>query len=219
MTMITNLPLLRITQTALLSVALLMASQGAFSQEQQPHVHGVAELHVVLEGNQLEIELHSPAMNLLGFEYQANNAKQYVKVDDVKALLAKAGSLFQFQPSTCELTGHQADFSGVIGDKNQEKNRQEHKEHDAHHESISHHKDEHTGQGDQAHDHEEEERHHSDIVAHYQFVCKTPGELRLMTTDIPTTFPGVHSLNAQWIINGRQGAIILDKQQRDIPFR
>ena len=32
------------------------------------HEHGVAQLNVALDGNTLEIELESPAMNLVGFE-------------------------------------------------------------------------------------------------------------------------------------------------------
>ena len=59
----------------LLPVVLLLANQVTYAQEQQAHVHGTAELFVVLDGNQLDIELRSPAMNLLGFEHRANNAE------------------------------------------------------------------------------------------------------------------------------------------------
>lgn len=212
MTTTTRLPLFCITQTVLLTVVFLTTSQNAFTQEQQPHVHGLAELHVVLDGDQLEIEFHSPAMNLLGFEHRANNAEQHALVDKAKGTLAKAETLFQFQPSTCKLTLHETDFSSVTGDKDGEEHKDEHH---VHHDNASHDKDEHHGK---EHDKKGEERHHSDIKAHYHFQCKNPGELRLMTTSIPTVFPGVHALHAQWVINGHQGATTLDKQQRDIPF-
>ena len=37
------------------------------------HEHGVAKLNVVLDDNTLELELDSPAMNLVGFEHAASS--------------------------------------------------------------------------------------------------------------------------------------------------
>jgi len=40
------------------------------------HEHGVAELDIVLEDGQVQIELRSPAMNIVGFEHRPENKKQ-----------------------------------------------------------------------------------------------------------------------------------------------
>ena len=45
-------------------------------EQHQAHVHGEATLHVVVEGNTVEIELQSPAMNLLGFEHSPETQQQ-----------------------------------------------------------------------------------------------------------------------------------------------
>lgn len=47
------------------------------------HEHGVAQLNVALDGKTLELELDSPAMNLVGFEHAAST-------DADKAAVAKA---------------------------------------------------------------------------------------------------------------------------------
>jgi len=40
-----------------------------------------------------------------------------------------------------------------------------------------------------------------------------------LVTAIPDAFPGVESLEVQWIVNGRQGAIKLEKDQREVVFK
>src|SRR5690606_21837304 len=58
------------------------------------HEHGVAQLDAALEGNVLEIELRSPAINLLGFEHAANSAEDKRKVADARAQLEQPNRLF-----------------------------------------------------------------------------------------------------------------------------
>lgn len=58
------------------------------------HEHGVAQLDAALDGTALEIELRSPAVNLLGFEHAANTAENKRKVADVRARLEQPDKLF-----------------------------------------------------------------------------------------------------------------------------
>ena len=44
------------------------------------HEHGVASLNVALDGQTLEIQLQSPAMNLVGFEHEAKSDADKAKV-------------------------------------------------------------------------------------------------------------------------------------------
>ena len=44
------------------------------------HVHGVSELNIVIEGNKIEIQLRTPAKNIVGFEHEASTKKQIKKV-------------------------------------------------------------------------------------------------------------------------------------------
>ena len=60
----------------------------------EAHEHGVARLNVALEGKILELELESPAMNLVGFEHAANSDDDKAKVAAVRAQLENPLALF-----------------------------------------------------------------------------------------------------------------------------
>ncbi|WP_449430072.1 DUF2796 domain-containing protein [Pseudomonas putida] len=58
------------------------------------HEHGVAQLNAVLDGNTLELELDSPAMNLVGFEHTASSEADQAKVAAVRQQLEQPLKLF-----------------------------------------------------------------------------------------------------------------------------
>lgn len=58
------------------------------------HEHGAAELNAALDGTALEIELRSPAMNLLGFEHAPRNDADERKVAETRAHLQQPNVLF-----------------------------------------------------------------------------------------------------------------------------
>lgn len=58
------------------------------------HEHGVASLNVALDGNTLELELDSPAMNLVGFEHTASSDADKAKVAAVRQQLEQPLALF-----------------------------------------------------------------------------------------------------------------------------
>ena len=51
---------------------------------QQAHLHGIAKLTLVLEGDALEISLESPAANIVGFEHQAISEKHIKAVEKAR---------------------------------------------------------------------------------------------------------------------------------------
>jgi hypothetical protein len=58
------------------------------------HEHGVASLNVALDGNTLELELDTPAMNLVGFEHAASSDADKAKVAAVRQQLEQPLALF-----------------------------------------------------------------------------------------------------------------------------
>ena len=68
-----------------LSVTTISTSQT--TRQHDSHAHGIGELNIVLEGNELAIELISPAANIVGFEHAPSN-------DEQKAALAQAGTIY-----------------------------------------------------------------------------------------------------------------------------
>lgn len=161
----------------------------------EAHVHGVAELLIALEGEQLNIELHSPAMNILGFEQRAQSSDQNAALARVRGVLAQAERLFQLESGHCQLIEYEFDFGAIAG---QAPGLDEHEQH---HE---------VGQA---------RARHSDIAISYSYHCEQPDSLLSFITDIPTLFPGVESLQVQWIVGSRQGAATLDNNHRHVHFR
>lgn len=69
------------------------------------HEHGAAEMDAALDGSTLEIELRSPAMNLVGFEHAANSDADKRKVADARNQLEQPDALFGLSAAAgCTLT-------------------------------------------------------------------------------------------------------------------
>lgn len=72
------------------------------------HEHGVASLNVALDGSTLEIQLESPAMNLLGFEHAASSAADQAKVAAARRQLEQPQALFALPiEARCALKEHE----------------------------------------------------------------------------------------------------------------
>ncbi|HAB90808.1 MAG TPA: DUF2796 domain-containing protein [Pseudomonas sp.] len=126
----------------------------------EAHVHGIGTLNIALENQLLELQLESPAMNIIGFEYQPTTEADIQSVKAAQNTLSNAAELFAFSPAAqCRLTLvsiHNALLKGSGAH-----------EHDHDHD----------------HDHESQpaaeiaEHQHNDISAHYQYHCATPAQL------------------------------------------
>ncbi|MBL0952545.1 MAG: DUF2796 domain-containing protein, partial [Pseudomonas sp.] len=65
------------------------------------HEHGVASLNAALDGNLLELQLESPAMNLVGFEHAAKSDADKAKVAAAKRELEQPVMLFALDSGDC----------------------------------------------------------------------------------------------------------------------
>lgn len=69
------------------------------------HVHGVATLNIALDEQQLSLELHSPAMNILGFEYTPSSTADKNKVLQAERTLKNEQLLFKLSSTAhCALS-------------------------------------------------------------------------------------------------------------------
>ena len=154
------------------------------------HEHGAAELDAALEGAKLEIELRSPAMNLVGFEHAPSSEADKSKIANARQHLEQPDRLFGLTPAAgCTLTETELE-SPLFEDG--------HKHGQAH---------EHAHAADSE---------HSDIHAHYHFDCATPQALTgLDLQGLFKTFPGTEKVQAQLIgPNGQRGASLSAEQPR-----
>lgn len=159
------------------------------------HEHGAAELDVALDGSVLEIELRSPAMNLVGFEHAPSRDEDKRKIADARQRLEKPDALFGL-PSAAGCTLAKTELeSPLFGDA---------KAHEYEHAEHKH---------DHDHDHHEG---HSDINAHYHFECTAPQALQTLNLQsLFETFPGTEKIQAQLIgPNGQRGMQLNASQPR-----
>lgn len=69
------------------------SDDGTFVEE-GAHVHGVANLQVVVDGDALLLDFTTPAINLIGFEYEPKDEAEIAAVEDAIASLIAGDSLF-----------------------------------------------------------------------------------------------------------------------------
>ena len=175
---------------ALLPLAALAADEHDHDHDHEhgslgAHEHGVARLNAVLDGKALELELESPAMNLVGFEHLATTDADKAKVAAARKQLEQPLALFSLPKAAGCVVSSQELESPLFGDKPED-------DHD-------HATD---GKGAAAHDHD-----HSEIHAHYQFTCTSPAALKnLDLANLFKTFPATQKIQVQLIgPSGQQG--------------
>lgn len=144
------------------------------------HEHGVAKLNVVLDGNTLELELDSPAMNLVGFEHAASSDADKAKVAAVRQQLEQPLKLFGLASAAGCKEDQQALESPLFGD---------------------------AAKADDDGDEHEKGHMHSDINAHCQLTCAIPEKLtQLDLAPLYKAFPATQKINVQLIgPNGQKG--------------
>lgn len=141
------------------------------------HEHGVATLDVALEGATLELELRSPAANLLGFEHAPRSVEERQRLDSLQEQLGRPLALFTLPAAAdCRLTAQQLDSPLLAAT-------------------------------DPAHVHDDHRGSHSDISVHYRFACRAPAALdSLDAAPLFRAFPATTRLQVQLIgPHGQQG--------------
>ena len=69
--------------TLLISSSLVATVNAETSREHAAHEHGHAAMDLILDGEEMLLEIHSPAYNLFGFEHAPNTAEQKAQVETV----------------------------------------------------------------------------------------------------------------------------------------
>jgi hypothetical protein len=182
---------------AILWLFLVNLSTAAEQHDHQPlqqgaHLHGYVELTAVIEGGSLEINLESPAANIIGFEHRAISSEQLQAIVLAKQVLESPAELFTFSGSDCSPALAQANFSDLISDD----------QNDGHH-----------------HEHRGNKRSHSEVTASYKFACVPQEKLEAIRVNLISHFSGIEKIRAMWLTDTKQGAIELTPEFNLIVIR
>ena len=169
---------------------------GDHSESLGAHVHGEAELMLAYEGGQLQMLLHSPAGNIVGFEHRVSSSEEQAALDVARSVLNTPEKLFVFD-APCILVEQNINVSALesLGPIHDDHKKQQ----DHHHEDEHSHASEHEYK--EGRDHESE---HTEILAEYTFKCSGP--VSGIRVELLNRFPGIEQLNFQWVTESGQGA-------------
>lgn len=182
--------------------SLLFISTAAFSAEEHhehrehgAHVHGVALLNIAIDGQQLAIELESPAINIVGFEHKASSEKDKQAVITVTKQLKDGSALFVTpKQAQCQLSD--SDVESVLIE-----HHEDHEDHDKH--------EGHEGHSDG----------HSEFHANYAFQCKNVAALKNVNLQLLHTYSGIHKLRVQMITAHGQTATEMTADNTLLSFK
>lgn len=162
-------------------------------REHGAHVHGAAALMIAWSGNEMAIDLETPAYNVLGFEYAPT-------ADEEKALLAEsvaaleAGDLLLINPDA-ECTLVSADVQTALSEEAHDEEHSEHEEGEEGHHEEGHTEEAHT------------EETHSDIDVAYNLTCQQPENIASLDAGaLFAQFPNFTEIEVQWVSDTQQSA-------------
>jgi hypothetical protein len=216
-----------------IAVGLFVAIQSTYAEKSveslDAHVHGLSELTIAMDAKTIELQLISPAMNLVGFEYKASSKQDIAAVKQAELLLEQQDSLFLIAGGDCEHLSTSIDSDGLLqagAHEDQEKHddHHDHEKHDDHHDHEKH--DDHDdhekhddhGKHDDHSEHDQGETH-SEMVASYSFTCKDTSKLSSIKVALFASFPGIHKINTLWVTPSKQGSSMLSSKNSTINFK
>lgn len=153
-----------------------------------PHVHGVGTLQLVLEENTLSVELHLPAINVVGFEHAPSDPQQQEAVQKAVALL-KEGSQLLALPTDAQCTAAPAVVTSELLPSGQQHGGKPEADHD----------DDHDHDAEHEHQHE-----HADFDVNYRFDCRRPDLIEDITVLLFKALPKLERLDVDMVTPGGQ---------------
>ena len=181
----------------------------AFAQEARQlnaHEHGVGQLDIAFDGDQIAMELHAPGADIVGFEYGAESAEDRAAVDAAVAALAKPLDLFVLtEAAGCSIVNASAGLES----------EEEHDAHDDDHDDDhAADEDSHDDHADKGHEDHADEADHTEFHAEYLLTCADPSAVTDITFAYFDAFPNALEVEVQVISD--TGAMSFEVE-RDAP--
>ncbi|MEM9267938.1 MAG: DUF2796 domain-containing protein [Pseudomonadota bacterium] len=212
------------------ALAALLTSTPALAQdtrEMGAHEHGVGQVNIAFEGNQVALSLTAPGADIVGFEYEAKTDADKAAIDAALDTLRQPSALFVFpEAAGCTVVEASAELEmeGEHGDDHDHDHGEEHAEHghDDHDHGEEKHADhdghDHDKHGDEAHAHDDHDHDHDHAASHSEFhaeamlTCETPDALDRVTFTYFETFSNALELEVQMITSSGARAFEVERE-------
>jgi hypothetical protein len=177
-------------------------------------MHGVSTVLIAVDQGVVEIDLTSPGMDIVGFEYAAQSETDRAAVAAALEVLSVPENVVTLpEAAGCRLTDSEAHLDGGAHDDHEDGHGDHGHAHDENdHEDHAGHKD-HEDHGDHAHD---EGTQHTEFHARYAFACDDETALTPIAFPFFDHFEQAQEIEAQFVTGTgagqaevRRGAAVL----------
>jgi Protein of unknown function (DUF2796) len=176
------------------SLPLLFAGKGIAAEKRraESHVHGVAEINIIVEGKRVVVEFHAPAESVIGFEHEAKSDAEKKKRDAaIKRINDRFNELVVFdkkfgcQSQAGKVTIVQSDSSDG--------------------------KDKKQGQGDH-----KKGAEHREIRATHNFECQKDPAGSRVRFGVTKVFPEIQEIKIQVLSDAKQSSVTIKKDKGEV---
>jgi len=208
-----------------LFIASILAASPGLAEEAKSldaHEHGVGQLNIAVDGQQIAMEFHAPGADIVGFEYEASSEEDLAAIEAAIEALEMPMELFGVPASAgCSVVEAHAGLESEEhhddhdeekhGDEDHDHEEEGHDDHDDHADHDDHDDhgedkhddhDDHDGHGEED-DHDEhehaEEASHTEFHAEYLLNCEDPSKASELTFGYFETFPNALEVEVQII--------------------
>jgi len=177
--------------TMLTCLMLTLPAHHAIAIELDAHEHGSANLDIVIDTDTIQMSFHSPAVNIVGFEYATDDKQQLLLIKQAKDSLSNVNDMFSLVGNvSCQTVKASANWLT--------EHEEEHDDHEGHEEEH----DDHEGH-EEKHD-ETPSSEHAEFIAEYELTCKQLNNLTAIEVNLFEFFPAIADLDVQMIYAGGQ---------------
>jgi hypothetical protein len=148
------------------------------------HKHGSANLNIAIDNKVIAIHFESPAVNIIGFEYQPNDEAQRSLISAAKSKLSNFANSYELQGEpNCLMISSSADW--VSEHSESEHSESEHSEQD---ETVG----------------ASLETEHAEFVVEFELQCEQINNLTAIDVSLLALFPAIDEIDTQVIYTGGQ---------------
>jgi hypothetical protein len=171
------------------------------------HEHGSANLNIAIDNKVIAIHFESPAVNIIGFEYQPNDEAQRSLISAAKSKLSNFANSYELQGEpNCLMISSSADW--VSEHSESEHLESEHSE--SEHSESEHSESEHSESEHSEHSEQDEtvgaslETEHAEFVVEFELQCEQINNLTAIDVSLLALFPAIDEIDTQVIYTGGQ---------------
>lgn len=198
---------MKTSHLALLASVAAMPLVAQDMREMDAHLHGVSTLELAVENGVVEMNLLSPGMDIVGFEYAAQSDADKDKVEAaIRTLLVPENLVTLPKAAECRLTEVLAHLHA--GDHDHEE------EHDDDHDHAE--GEDHADDGD--HDHEEGAEH-NEFHVRYIYACAHPEELTTVGFPFFDRFEHAQEIEAQFVTDAGAGSVEISRDSAELTLK